>query len=71
MERTRSRVLQHGINGNEYRKIYVLSKTQIKEFISRPNPKDFVDGVGYKNGQIDQMLLNWWVKKESIPNKKS
>ena len=40
-----------------------------KEFISRPEFKDFVDGVGYKKWSTDQMLLNWWVKKESIPTK--
>ena len=38
-----------------------------KEFISRPEFKDFVDGVGYKKWSTDQMLLNWWVKKEGMP----
>lgn len=38
-----------------------------KEFLSRPEFKDFVDGVGYRKWSTDQMLLNWWVKKEKIP----
>ena len=38
-----------------------------KQFLDRQEFKDFVDGVGYKKWSTDQMLLNWWVKKESIP----
>lgn len=38
-----------------------------KEFLSRSEFKDFVDGVGYRKWSTDQMLLNWWVKKENIP----
>jgi|TARA_X000000950_G_scaffold55224_1_gene66076 hypothetical protein len=38
-----------------------------KQFLDREEFKDFVDGVGYKKWSTDQMLLNWWVKKESIP----
>ena len=37
-----------------------------KQFLDREEFKDFVDGVGYKKWSTDQMLLNWWVKKESI-----
>ena len=37
-----------------------------KEFISRPEFKDFVDGVGFYKWSTDQMLLNWWVKKEQM-----
>jgi hypothetical protein len=40
-----------------------------KEFISREEFKDFVDGVGFYKWSTDQMLLNWWVKKEKIPTK--
>jgi alpha-N-acetylglucosamine transferase len=40
-----------------------------KEFISRKEFKDFVDGVGFYKWSTDQMLLNWWVKKEKIPTK--
>ena len=46
-----------------------LKNQTAKEFISRPEFKDFVDGVGYKKWSTDQMLLNWWVKKEGIPTK--
>jgi hypothetical protein len=35
----------------------------------RPEFKDFVDGVGFYKWSTDQMLLNWWVKKEGIPVK--
>ena len=37
-----------------------------KEFISRPEFKDFVDGVGFYKWSTDQMLLNWFVKKEKM-----
>ena len=37
-----------------------------KEFISRPEFKDFVDGVGFFKWSTDQMLLNWFVKKEKM-----
>jgi hypothetical protein len=47
---------------------YLKNQTP-KEFLSRSEFKDFVDGVGYKKWSTDQMLLNWWVKKESIPTK--
>lgn len=40
-----------------------------KEFLSRKEFKDFVDGVGFYKWSTDQMLLNWWVKKENIPTK--
>ena len=33
----------------------------------RPEFKDFVDGIGYRKWSTDQMLLNYWVKKEKIP----
>ena len=37
-----------------------------KEFITRPEFKDFVDGVGFFKWSTDQMLLNWFVKKEKM-----
>ena len=46
-----------------------LKNESPKQFLSRPEFKDFVDGVGYKKWSTDQMLLNWWVKKEGIPTK--
>ena len=49
-------------------KQYLRNQTA-KEFISRSEFKDFVDGVGFYKWSTDQMLLNWWVKKESIPTK--
>ena len=55
------------INTNNF--IPFLKNQTPKEFISRPEFKDFVDGVGYKKWSTDQMLLNWWIKKEGIPTK--
>lgn len=37
-----------------------------KEFISRPEFKDFVDGIGRYKFSTDQVLLNYWLKKEKI-----
>ena len=37
-----------------------------KEFITRTEFKDFVDGVGFYKWSTDQMLLNWFVKKEKM-----
>lgn len=36
------------------------------EFIRRPEFKRFVDGDGLWRYSTDQVLLNWWLKKESI-----
>lgn len=44
-----------------------LKEQTAKEFLSRLEFKDFVDGVGFYKWSTDQMLLNWWVKKEKIP----
>ena len=49
-------------------KPYLRNQTP-KEFIQRTEFKDFVDGVGFYKWSTDQMLLNWWVKKENIPTK--
>ena len=38
-------------------------KGQTSKESSRPEFKDFVDGVGFYKWSTDQMLLNWWVKK--------
>ena len=37
-----------------------------KEFIQRPEFKDFVDGQGAWKWSTDQTLLNYWVKKEKM-----
>ncbi len=37
-----------------------------KQFITRPEFKDFVDGMGFYKWSTDQMLLNWFVKKENV-----
>ena len=37
-----------------------------REFLMRPEFKDFVDGVGFYKWSTDQMLLNWFVKKQNI-----
>lgn len=52
------------INCSNFKK-YLKNQTP-HEFLSRPEFKDFVDGVGFYRWSTDQMLLNWWVKKESI-----
>lgn len=41
-----------------------------KEFLNRYEFKQFVDGVGNWKWSTDQVLLNWWIKKEKIPFKK-
>jgi hypothetical protein len=37
-----------------------------EEFIRRPEFKRFVDGDGLWKYSTDQVLLNWWLKKENI-----
>ena len=49
-------------------KPYLKNQTP-KEFLLRKEFKDFVDGVGFYKWSTDQMLLNWWIKKENIPTK--
>lgn len=39
------------------------------EFIQRPEFKDFVDGIGLYKYSTDQVLLNYWIKNESISEK--
>lgn len=38
-----------------------------KQFLSRPEFQDFIDGIGYFRWSTDQMLLNWWIKKTGMP----
>lgn len=40
-----------------------------KQFIQRPEFKDFVDGQGAWKWSTDQTLLNYWVKKENMIQK--
>ena len=40
-----------------------------KQFIQRPEFKDFVDGQGAWKWSTDQTLLNYWVKKEDMIQK--
>ena len=51
-------------NSENFKK-YLKSQSP-REFLLRPEFKDFVDGVGFYRWSTDQMLLNWWVKKESM-----
>lgn len=37
-----------------------------KQFIQRPEFKDFVDGMGAWKWSTDQTLLNYWVRKEKM-----
>lgn len=46
-------------------KIHLNGQTP-REFINREEFRDFVDGVGYFKWSTDQMLLNWWIKKENV-----
>ena len=43
-----------------------LKEQTAEQFIRRSEFKDFVDGVGFYKWSTDQMLLNWWIKKEDI-----
>lgn len=47
-------------------KPYLKGQTA-KQFIERPEFKDFVDGKGTWKWSTDQTLLNTWLKKENIP----
>lgn len=49
-------------------KPYLKDQTP-REFLTRSEFKDFVDGIGYYKWSTDQIMLNWWVKKESVPTK--
>ena len=40
-----------------------------KEFISRPEFKNFVDGVGSWKWATDQTLLNFWIRQRQVPTK--
>lgn len=41
-----------------------------KEFIRRPEFKDFVDGKGDYKWSTDQTLLNYWIRRENMSIKK-
>jgi hypothetical protein len=49
-------------------KPYIKGQTP-KEFITRPEFKDFIDGQGPWKWSTDQTLLNYWIRKEKIPYK--
>ena len=38
-----------------------------RDFIQRPDFKDFVDGKGAWKWSTDQTLLNYWLRKDSVP----
>lgn len=40
-----------------------------REFITRPEFKNFVDGVGAYKWSTDQTLLNYWIRKYQVPTK--
>lgn len=50
---------------NKSIKGYLKGQTA-KQFIERPQFKDFVDGIGNWKWSTDQTLLNYWVKKEQM-----
>lgn len=37
-----------------------------KQFLDRPEFKDFIDGIGPWKWSTDQTLLNWWIRKEKM-----
>jgi len=43
-----------------------LNGQSARQFITRPEFKDFVDGQGAWKWSTDQTLLNYWVKKEKM-----
>jgi hypothetical protein len=40
-----------------------------REFLSRPEFQDMLDGVGYYKWSTDQTLLNYWLRKDRVPHK--
>lgn len=52
------------VNTRKFRK-YLKGQTP-RQFLSRPEFKDFVDGKGAWKWSTDQTLLNWFLKKEKI-----
>jgi len=46
--------------------IYKYINQSAKDFITRPEFKDFVDGQGPWKWSTDQTLLNYWVRKEKM-----
>jgi hypothetical protein len=44
----------------------VLGDTTPKQFMDRPDFKDFVDGIGPFRWQTDQIMLNYWAKKDNL-----
>jgi len=46
--------------------IYKYINQPAKDFITRPEFKDFVDGQGPWKWSTDQTLLNYWVRKEKM-----
>jgi hypothetical protein len=38
-----------------------------RDFIQRPDFKDFVDGKGAWKWSTDQTLLNYWLRKDGVP----
>lgn len=47
---------------------YMKAKTA-RNFIQRPDFKDFVDGLGGWKWSTDQTLLNYWLRKDGVPQK--
>ncbi len=44
----------------------VLGDTTPKQFMDRPDFKDFIDGIGAFRWQTDQIMLNYWAKKDKL-----
>ena len=37
-----------------------------KQFMARPDFQDFIDGIGPFRWQTDQIMLNYWMKKDNL-----
>ncbi len=43
-----------------------LGSTTPKRFMQRPEFRDFIDGIGPFRWQTDQIMLNYWAKKDNL-----
>jgi hypothetical protein len=44
----------------------ILKGQKAKEFMDRVDFQDFIDGKGFWKWQTDQIMLNYWAKKENL-----
>jgi len=46
--------------------VEVLGTTTPREFMARNDFRDFIDGIGPFRWQTDQIMLNYWAKKDNL-----